>query len=107
MISRAARTQSQEERDLLKKATVFFARQQPWGLRSLKSTNPQSQLVGCDVNSRGLRAFRSRPPSRRQRSGLAHIKEQPRPSPGRNVRPWMVEELKETGLDVGHRLWAG
>ena len=59
-----------------------------------------------DVSARGLRAFRSRPASRRQRSDmvtLAHIKEQSRLSLGRYGRPRMTEELKEIGLDVGHR----
>ena len=63
----------------------------------------------CDVvgvSTRGLRAFRSRPASRRQRSDLvtpAHIKEQSRLSLGSYGRPRMTEELKEIGLDVGHR----
>jgi len=63
----------------------------------------------CDVvgvSARGLRAFRSRPASRRQRSDmvtLAHIKEQSRLSLGSYGRPRMTEELKEIGLDVGHR----
>ena len=58
------------------------------------------------VSSRGLRAFRSRPTSRRQRSDLitlAHIKEQSRLSLGSYGRPRMTEELKKIGLDVGHR----
>jgi hypothetical protein len=58
------------------------------------------------VSSRGLRAFRSRPASRRQRSDLitlAHIKEQSRLSLGSYGRPRITEELKEIGLDVGHR----
>jgi putative transposase len=58
------------------------------------------------VSARGLRAFRSRPASRRQRSDLvtlAHIKEQSRPSLGSYGRPRMTEELKEIGLNVGHR----
>lgn len=63
----------------------------------------------CDVvgvSTRGLRAFLSRPASRRQRSDmvtLAHIKEQSRLSLGSYGRPRMTEELKEIGLDVGHR----
>tara|TARA_R110002096_G_scaffold253698_1_gene446629 strand:+ start:275 stop:682 length:408 start_codon:yes stop_codon:yes gene_type:complete len=59
-----------------------------------------------DVSSRGLRAFRNRPASRRQRSDLvtlAHIKEQSRLSLGSYGRPRMTEELKEIGLNVGHR----
>jgi transposase InsO family protein len=58
------------------------------------------------VSPRGLRAFRRRPASRRQRSALvtlAHIKEQSRLSLGSYGRPRMTEELKEIGLDVGHR----
>ena len=59
-----------------------------------------------NVSPRGLRAFRSRPASRRQRTDmvvLAHIKEQSRLSLGSYGRPRMTEELKEVGLDVGHR----
>ena len=59
-----------------------------------------------DVSPRGLRAFRSRPASRGQRSDPvtpAHIKEQSRLSLGSYGRPRMTEELKEIGLDVGHR----
>ena len=68
---------------------------------------PANQL--CDVvgvSTRGLRAFRRRPASRRQRSDmvtLAHIKEQSRLSLGSYGRPRMTEKLKEIGLDVGHR----
>ena len=63
----------------------------------------------CDVlevSSRGLRAYRSRPASQRQRTDmvvLAHIKEQSRLSLGSYGRPRMTEELKELGLNVGHR----
>ena len=63
----------------------------------------------CDVlevSSRGLRAYRSRPASQRQRTDmvvLAHIKEQSRLSLGSYGRPRMTEELKEMGLNVGHR----
>lgn len=59
-----------------------------------------------DVSSRGLRAYRSRPASQRQRGDmvvLAHIKEQSRLSLGSYGRPRMTEELKELGLNVGHR----
>ncbi len=59
-----------------------------------------------DVSTRGLRAFRNRTASRRQRSDLvtsAHIKEQSRLSLGSYGRPRITEELKEIGLDVGHR----
>jgi hypothetical protein len=60
-----------------------------------------------NVSPRGLRAFRSRPASRRQRMDmvvLAHIKEQSRLSGGSYGRPRMTEELKEVGVDVGHPL---
>ena len=66
--------------------------------------NRLCKVVG--VSSRGLRAFRNRPASRRQRSDmvtLAHIKEQSRLSLGSYGRPRMTEELKEIGLNVGHR----
>ena len=59
-----------------------------------------------NVSSRGLRAFRNRPASRRQRTDmvvLTHIKEQSRLSLGSYGRPRMTEELKEVGIDVGHR----
>ena len=59
-----------------------------------------------NVSSRGLRPFRSRPASRRQRSDLvtlAHIKEQSRLSLNSYGRPRITEELKEIGLDIGHR----
>ncbi len=59
-----------------------------------------------NVSARGLRAFRSRPASHRQRTDmvvLAHIKEQSRLSLGSYGRPRMTEELKEVGIDVGHR----
>lgn len=59
-----------------------------------------------DVSTRGLRADRSRPASQRQRSDmviLAHIKEQSRLSSGSYGRPRMTEELKEKGLNLGHR----
>ena len=59
-----------------------------------------------DVSGRGLPAFRSRPASQRQRTDmvvLAHIKEQSRLSLGSYGRPRMTEELKEMGLNVGHR----
>jgi putative transposase len=53
-----------------------------------------------------LRAFRSRPASRRQHMDmvvLAHIKEQSRLSLGSYGRPRMTEELKEIGVDAGRR----
>ena len=62
------------------------------------------QLTG--VTDRGLRAWRHRPPSIRQRRDmviLAHIREQHRLSLGRYGRPRMTEELNELGLRVGQR----
>lgn len=54
-----------------------------------------------NVSPRGLRAFRSRPASRRQHMDMvvvAHIKEQSRLSLGSYGRPSMTEELKEFGV---------
>ncbi|CAM3708713.1 hypothetical protein PHIN109289_05235 [Phaeobacter inhibens] len=59
-----------------------------------------------NVSERVLRDYRSRPASRRPRTDmviLAHIKEQSRLGPGSYGRPRMTEELKELGLNVGHR----
>lgn len=72
--------------------------------RSSFPSNRLCELIG--VSSRGLRAFPSRPASRRQRSDLitlAHIKEQSRLGLGSYGRPRMTEELKEICLNVGHR----
>ena len=58
------------------------------------------------VTSRGLRSWRNRPMSQRQRDDmvlLAHIREQHRLSLGSYGRPRMTEELKELGFSVGHR----
>lgn len=58
------------------------------------------------VTSRGFRAWRSRPMSRRQRDDmviLAHVREQHRLSLQSYGRPHMTEELQELGLKVGHR----
>ena len=72
-----------------------------------RGTFPVDRLCRVmNVSPRGLRAFRSRPASRRQRMDmvvLAHIKEQSRLSLGSYGRPRMTEELKEVGIDVGHR----
>lgn len=63
----------------------------------------------CDilnVTSRGYRALRGRPVSRMQRDDLvllAHIREQYHLSLGSYGRPRMTQELKELGLNVGHR----
>ncbi len=59
-----------------------------------------------NITSRGYRAWRDRPVSQRQRDDLillAHIREQHRLSLGSYGRPRMTEELKELGLNVGHR----
>lgn len=59
-----------------------------------------------NVSSRGYRAYRSRPISQRQREDmvlLAPIREQHRLSLNSYGRPRMTEELKEIGLEVGHR----
>ena len=59
-----------------------------------------------DVTPRGYRAWRKRPACQRQREYLvllAHIREQHRLSLQSYGRPRMTEELKELGLNVGHR----
>lgn len=59
-----------------------------------------------DVSPRGYRAFCSRPLSNSQCKDLvvlAHIREQFALSLGSYGRPRMTEELKEAGVDVGHR----
>ena len=59
-----------------------------------------------DVSPRGYRAWRSRPMSASQRKDLvvlAHIREQFALSLGSYGRPRMTEDLKELGLEVGHR----
>nr|WP_157115672.1 IS3 family transposase [Ketogulonicigenium robustum] len=58
------------------------------------------------VSDRGLRAWRHRPPSLRQRRDmvlLAHIREQHRLSLGSYGRPRMTQELTELGIRVGQR----
>ncbi len=71
------------------------------------------------VTDRGLRAWKHRPVSHRQRRdmsragtplvrvsarGLAHIRDQHRSSLGSYGRPRMTEELNELGVRVGHPL---
>jgi len=59
-----------------------------------------------EVSPRGYRSFCSRPLSANQRKDLvilAHIREQFALSLGSYGRPRMTEELKEVGVDVGHR----
>ena len=58
------------------------------------------------VTSRGLRAWKARGLSRRQRTDmivLAHIREQHRLCLGTYGRARMTQELKEDGIDVGER----
>ncbi|OCX66840.1 integrase [Thioclava sp. SK-1] len=58
------------------------------------------------VSDRGLRAWRRRPPSHRQRRDmilLAYIREQHRLSLGSYGRPRMTQELNELGIHVGQR----
>jgi len=72
-----------------------------------KGALPQEHLCKLlNVTPRGYRAWRDRPASPRQREDmvlLAHIREQHRLSLNSYGRPRMTEELKELGLDVGHR----
>ncbi len=59
-----------------------------------------------EISPRGYRAWRSRPLNNSQRKDmvvLAHIREQFALSLGSYGRPRMTEELKELGLNVGHR----
>ena len=59
-----------------------------------------------DVSERGSRAYRSRPASQRQQTDMvvpAQIKEQSWLSLSSYGRPIMTEEMKELGLNVGHR----
>lgn len=59
-----------------------------------------------EVSERGLRAYRSRPASRRQRTEmvvLTHIKERSRLSLGSYGRPRITEVLTELGLNIGPR----
>ena len=63
-----------------------------------------------NVTSRGFRAWRCRPVSRRQRDDmalLAHIREQHHLSLGSYGRPRMTEELQELGFDVSHPIAGG
>ncbi|MCA3342819.1 MAG: IS3 family transposase [Roseomonas sp.] len=99
-----------EERDIPKKSHPVL--REPKAVR-FRFVEEQRGAFSVDrlcrvmnVSPRGLRAYRSRPASRRQRTDmvvLAHIKEQSRLSLGSYGRPRMTEELKEVGVDVGHR----
>ncbi|MFC6640009.1 IS3 family transposase [Sulfitobacter sediminilitoris] len=99
-----------EERDILKKGHDLLREPKAMRFRFIEEhgrdfpTNRLCQVL--DVSERGLRAYRSRPASQRQRTDmvvLAHIKEQSRLSLGSYGRPRMTEELKELGLNIGHR----
>ena len=59
-----------------------------------------------NVSARDYRAYRTRPMSQSQRTDmvlLAHIREQFALSLNSYGRPRMTEELKQLGLQVGHR----
>ncbi|MBL4929443.1 IS3 family transposase [Fuscibacter oryzae] len=99
-----------EERDIPKKSHPVLRESKAVRFRFVEEQRgafPVDRLCRVmNVSPRGLRAFRSRPASRRQRMDmvvLAHIKEQSRLSLGSYGRPRMTEELKEVGIDVGHR----
>lgn len=72
-----------------------------------KHALPISRLCEImDVSPRGYRAYCARSLSDSQRKDLvvlAHIREQFALSLGSYGRPRMTEELKESGIDVGHR----
>ena len=105
-----------EEREVLKKAAIFFAGQNPLascGHDEFAFIDAWKEVWSVEflcrimqVTSRGFRAWRSRPMSRRQRDDmviLAHVREQHRLSLQSYGRPRMTEELQELGLKVGHR----
>ncbi|MBV7256142.1 IS3 family transposase [Pacificimonas sp. WHA3] len=99
-----------EEREILKKHNAVLRGAKAMRFRFIE----EHRDVFCakrmcdvlDVSARGLRAYRNRPASQRQRTDmvvLAHIKEQSRLSLGSYGRLRMTEELKELCLNVGHR----
>nr|WP_321455390.1 IS3 family transposase [uncultured Cohaesibacter sp.] len=99
-----------EERDILKKGNGVLREPKVMRFRFIEEhRNIFSITRLCqvmEVSTRGFRAFCKRPASQRQRTDmivLAHIKEQSRLSLGSYGRPRMTEELKELGLNVGHR----
>lgn len=72
--------------------------------RSQISVHRLCQIM--DVTSRGYRAWRRRPLSKRQRQDMvliAHIREQYHVSLKSYGRPRMTQELQSIGLSVGHR----
>ncbi|HFV6009971.1 TPA: IS3-like element IS1133 family transposase, partial [Escherichia coli] len=99
-----------EEREILKKAGNIFRSTKAvrfqfiTDYRGSLSRSRICRLMG--VTDRGLRAWKRRPPSLRQRRDLillAHIREQHRLCLGSYGRPRMTEELKALGLQVGQR----
>lgn len=97
-----------EEREILKKSHPGLREPKAVRVRFVEEQRgafPIDRLCQrMNVSPRGLRAFRSRPASRSQRMDmivLAHITEQSRLSLGSYGR--MTEELKEVGIDGGHR----
>jgi len=72
-----------------------------------RGTLPINRLCQImNVSTRGYRAYRTQPISRSQRTDmvlLAHIREQFALNHNSNGRVRMTEELKELGLQVGHR----
>ncbi|MEM8751698.1 MAG: IS3 family transposase [Pseudomonadota bacterium] len=99
-----------EERDILKKGHPVLrgAKQMRFAfIAENRGALPVDRLCQImEVSPRGYRSWRSRPMSASQRQDmvvLAHIREQFALSLGSYGRPRMTEELKEQGLNVGHR----
>ncbi|EPD3449634.1 IS3 family transposase [Escherichia coli] len=99
-----------EEREIFKKGSNIFRSTKAvrfqfiTDYRGSLSRSRICRLMG--VTDRGLRAWKRRPPSLRQRRDLillAHIREQHRLCLGSYGRPRMTEELKALGLQVGQR----
>ncbi|UWQ55439.1 IS3 family transposase [Leisingera caerulea] len=102
--------QLREERDVLKKGNGVLRGEKQMRFAFVEEHRneiPVNRLCEImDVSPRGYRAWRSRPLSDSQRKDvvvLAHIREQFALSLGSYGRPRMTEELKELGIDVGHR----
>ena len=100
--------QLREERDVLRPRCSLREKQMRFSfVEEHRDEVPVNRLCEImDVSPRGYRAWRSRPLGANQRKDmviLAHIREQFASSLGSYGRPRMTEELKELGLDVGHR----
>ncbi|WP_375544389.1 IS3 family transposase [Leisingera caerulea] len=102
--------QLREERDVPKKGNGVLRGEKQMRFAFVEEHRneiPVNRLCEImDVSPRGYRAWRSRPLSDSQRKDvvvLAHIREQFALSLGSYGRPRMTEELKELGIDVGHR----